>query len=160
MRPFGWVSKTSRADIGVCWECIHRRRNLSNTAATRYSMPLTSGTLKFVGLRTSIRTGTAKYSSTSRPQGSSAGIPPNPNAKRRKRSRRIVYLGGLGAIIAISSFTDTVQHGYEATKRSVRVANALMRSVRESVLPGIAIQSSPLPMLTCIAPQLPRDSQR
>lgn len=52
-----------------------------------------------------------------------------------KGRRRLIFFTAISSAALIFAFTDTAQHSYAATKRSLRVLNALIRSVREYVLP-------------------------
>ncbi len=53
---------------------------------------------------------------------------PEPKPKGR---RRLIILTAILSAGSIFAFTDTAQHSYAATKRSLRVLNVLVRSVRE-----------------------------
>jgi len=53
---------------------------------------------------------------------------PKPKPKSR---RRLIILTAFISAGLVFAFTDTAQHGYAATKRSIRVLNALVRSVWE-----------------------------
>ena len=106
----------------VCQQCLRRRPNLDIQNLIR--------TIRTRGFSTS--------NSTSISSTRLGSLAPKKRAYRNRR-RTLVFAAFLG-VLSIA-YTDTAQHGFLATKRSLRVAQALVLSVRESVVSILLLES-------------------
>ena len=125
MRTLGQRVGIPKYDAWICQKCLETR--IARATSLR------SKAFRLSTLRN--ENAVANYS-TSKPFSTRIDFFGDPVPKfTDKRRRRLIVLTGLIGLASIFALTDTARHSYAATLRSLRVAYALVKSVRESVFP-------------------------
>ena len=134
MRALRRAALIPKAGRWICHNCltIQERRNPNCKPATRSTRTPELLTLNGVKAQSSREAnGVACYSTAeqSKVLGSARD---NQNIKTRpKGKQRPVILAVFIGTLLVFTFSDTARHGYEASRRSLRVAGALVLNVRE-----------------------------
>ena len=128
MRSLGRLASVPKTGHWVCQRCLRERRNLSSETVNSTMGPLSLLILRGVRPQHFKKINTAVRFSTKEKSRVPAGIRARTTLKG---GRRPAILTAVIGVFLVFAFSDTAQHCYAAAKRSLRVADALIRSVRE-----------------------------
>ena len=150
----------AESSLWICQGCSHRLQNFHIQSVTHQEKVTSRLRLKSPRLQWIRRQsgGTNNLSSHHRRAEANAASHPVFESQRKIKWRLTILSGIIIGALSVFSFQETIQHSFAAARRSLRVAYALARSVRESVLPILLSSPAALELLTrCI--QLSNNAQ-
>lgn len=128
MRGFGQDARNAKIGSWICQKCLQGRE--ARTARASSYPSLRAFRSQSFGHKEKVKTDFTQGLSRRRP-----GLSKDPILKYKgKRRRRLLVFTGIVGVASVFASTDTARHAYAASIRSLRVASALIRSVRELVL--------------------------
>lgn len=131
MRAFGFVTGAVKTRPCICQKCLRGLQAKNVRSATRTARAPSALDPDGVHSKRTV----AQYATSER-LGTGIIYSSHLTSKPTKNKRRRLMI--LAAILGTASFfalTDSAQHSYAAAERSLRVAYALVRNVRELVYP-------------------------
>ena len=149
MRGFSWVDGVAKTGSWTCHSCLKGRPEPVAHLAAYTTKPGKSPPWTFSAQRashprrTSYESAVSKDFKLARSTSSSFPLygPALKDSTWRKvhvsKSKRRGVILAIFAIGSIWAFSDDAKHNYEAVKRALRVSNALVRCLREYVLPSV-----------------------
>jgi len=143
MRALGQVAGLTKPSIWICQRCSRGLKNLNVQSATCRTRPATRSRLEESRIKCLRNQSTiARHSKIDQPH-ARTGVSNDSILKSEwKTRRRLMILIAIIGVVSTFALTETAQHSYVAVKRSLRVAYALVRSVRELVLPTVLSSST------------------